>query len=616
MSAITAKASRKMKKYAVLTREPRCFLGSFDFSWEQRKFEEIAVRSSVICSDDTLPRVEYEDIVSGTGRLNKDIYAKQSIKSGIAFHQGDVLYGKLRPYLQNWLLPTFDGLAVGDFWVLQPQNADSSFLYRLIQSRQFDEVANQSTGTKMPRADWKLVSKTVFSIPSNISEQAAIGTYFTALDSLITLHQRKCVFLFGFFQAFISMIFTASTFSWEQRKFSDVVATRRGLTYKPSDIRKNGVRVLRSSNIAEDSFVLSDEDVFVVREAVNIDCVRANDILITAANGSSRLVGKHTIISGIPEESAVHGGFMLLGTTKEPHFVNASMGSSWYRRFIELFVAGGNGAIGNLNKNDLDNQDIAIPSEKEQKKIGSFFRQLDNLITLHQRECISFTARAGRRILTANKKRNTSSWEQRKLSEIADKVTEKNAGLQYVETFTNSAEFGIISQRDFFDHDIAKLGSLDGYYIVKNEDFVYNPRISTSAPVGPINRNKLGRTGVMSPLYTVFRPHDVDTTYLEHFFKCAYWHSFMNFNGDSGARSDRFSIKDDVFFQMPIPLPYIDEQRKIGELLTRLDHLITLHQRKGKAAVTGCSNDANNSKGVYCKARDFGYKCCKKVESP
>ena len=138
-----------------------------------------------------VPRVEYEDIVSGTGRLNKDIYAKQSIKSGIAFHQGDVLYGKLRPYLQNWLLPTFDGLAVGDFWVLQPQNADSSFLYRLIQSRQFDEVANQSTGTKMPRADWKLVSKTVFSIPSNISEQAAIGTYFTALDNLITLHQRE-----------------------------------------------------------------------------------------------------------------------------------------------------------------------------------------------------------------------------------------------------------------------------------------------------------------------------------------------------------------------------------------------------------------------------------------
>ena len=174
----------------------------------------------------------------------------------------------------------------------------------------------------------------------------------------------------------------------------------------------------------------------------------------------------------------------------------------------------------------------------------------------------------------------TDPWEQRKLSEIADKVTEKNAGLQYIETFTNSAEFGIISQRDFFDHDIAKMSSLGGYYIVRNEDFVYNPRISTSAPVGPINRNKLGRIGVMSPLYTVFRPHDVDTTYLEYFFKSKYWHSFMNFNGDSGARSDRFSIKDSVFFEMPIPLPYIEEQRKIGEHLTQLDNLITLHQRE------------------------------------
>jgi len=174
----------------------------------------------------------------------------------------------------------------------------------------------------------------------------------------------------------------------------------------------------------------------------------------------------------------------------------------------------------------------------------------------------------------------SEDWEQRKLGELADKVTEKNGRLQYIETFTNSAEFGIISQRDFFDHDIAKIGSLDGYYIVRNEDFVYNPRISTSAPVGPINRNKLGRIGVMSPLYTVFRPHDVDTTYLEHFFKSKYWHSFMNYNGDSGARSDRFSIKDSVFFEMPIPIPQIEEQRKIGEHLTQLDLLITLHQRK------------------------------------
>ena len=174
----------------------------------------------------------------------------------------------------------------------------------------------------------------------------------------------------------------------------------------------------------------------------------------------------------------------------------------------------------------------------------------------------------------------TDAWEQRKLKEIADKVTEKNTDLAVQETFTNSAEFGIISQRDFFDHDISNVENIGGYYVVREEDFVYNPRISTTAPVGPVNRNKLGRNGVMSPLYTVFRTHDVDTTYLEWFFKSNYWHSFMYFNGDSGARSDRFSIKDAVFFEMPIPLPSPEEQHRIGILLDGIDDLITLHQRE------------------------------------
>ena len=171
---------------AETAKKPAIRFKGFTGAWEQRKFEEIAARASTIGSASELPRVEYEDIISGIGRLNKDLSKKESVKVGIEFHAGDVLYGKLRPYLRNWLLPTFVGLAVGDFWVLQPQNMDSSFLYRLVQSSQFDEVANQSTGTKMPRADWKLVSKTEFAVPSSIDEQTAIGGYFQALDNLIT----------------------------------------------------------------------------------------------------------------------------------------------------------------------------------------------------------------------------------------------------------------------------------------------------------------------------------------------------------------------------------------------------------------------------------------------
>ena len=173
-------------------------------------------------------------------------------------------------------------------------------------------------------------------------------------------------------------------------------------------------------------------------------------------------------------------------------------------------------------------------------------------------------------------------WEQRKLNEIADKVSEKNKNNEFSEPFTNSAEQGIISQKDFFDREIVNNENLNGYYIVRDDDFIYNPRISVTAPVGPINRNRLGRNGVMSPLYTVFRTHDIDNLYLEFYFKTTKWHHFMKLNGDSGARFDRFTISSMQFMKMPIPYPTIEEQRKIGKYFDDLDHLITLHQRKCK----------------------------------
>ena len=174
----------------------------------------------------------------------------------------------------------------------------------------------------------------------------------------------------------------------------------------------------------------------------------------------------------------------------------------------------------------------------------------------------------------------TDEWEQRKLKEIADKVSEKNKNNEFSEPFTNSAEQGIISQKDYFDREIVNNENLDGYYIVRNDDFIYNPRISATAPVGPINRNRLGRNGVMSPLYTVFRTHDIDNLYLEFYFKTTKWHRFMKLNGDSGARFDRFTISSTQFMEMPIPYPTLEEQQKIGKYFDSLDHLITLQQRK------------------------------------
>lgn len=175
---------------------------------------------------------------------------------------------------------------------------------------------------------------------------------------------------------------------WQETSFRSMASLRRGLTYSPDNIRTDGetVKVLRSSNINVDRFVQKDDDVFVAKDCVNISLAKEGDILITAANGSTNLVGKHAIIKGLKTD-AVHGGFMLLAESKEPQFTNASMSSAWYNRFIKLFVAGGNGAIGNLNKNDLDEARFLAPESKDERDvIGNFFDTLDDIISLRERE--------------------------------------------------------------------------------------------------------------------------------------------------------------------------------------------------------------------------------------
>lgn len=364
--------------------------------WSPESFENLISRVSITDNSPELPRVEYEDIISGTGVLNKDVYKKSSLKVGIKFSEGDVLYGKLRPYLKNWLFATFPGIAVGDFWVLHPEKVAGEFLYYLIQSTNYQNLANMTTGTKMPRADWAVMSKARFIVPNDLTEQKRIGKFLANLDKNIFVCGEKIQKLQQFRQAMLTKLF--------------------------------------------------------------------------------------------PREGAA-----------EP----------------ELRFRGFSG-----------------------------------------------------------------KWTKRSLKEISMKSSKRNADRQYTETFTNSAEFGVISQRDFFDHDISNAENTGNYYVVENDDFVYNPRISTTAPVGPINRNRLGRTGIMSPLYMVFKTHDVDRTYLEWFFKTTVWHSFMRLNGDTGARADRFSIKEDLFFEMPIPCPSLEEQKRIGKFFDQLDSYIALQQKK------------------------------------
>ncbi|EAD9548651.1 restriction endonuclease subunit S [Listeria monocytogenes] len=367
-------------------------------AWEQRKFIEIINRLSKTSNSSILPKVEYEDIIAEEGRLNKDISNKFDSRKGILFQPKNILYGKLRPYLKNWLYPDFKGVAVGDFWVFEAIEATPRFIYNLIQSDSYQKVANDTAGTKMPRSDWTKVSNSSFFIPKESSEQKRIGTFFKQLDDIIALHQRK---------------------------LDTLKQMKKGLL--------------------QQMFPKSEEDVPKIRFA------------------------------------------------------------------------------------DFDEE-----------------------------------------------------WYQRKLGEISDKVIEKNKESTYFETLTNSAEYGIISQREFFNKDISNEKNLNGYYIVRENDFVYNPRISNYAPVGPIKRNKLGRIGIVSPLYYVFRTFDTNQSFLEYYFDGTVWHNFMLLNGDSGARADRFAIKDSVLKEMPIPYSTLYEQEKISFFLDEITIIINLHQNKLK----------------------------------
>ena len=379
--------------------------------------------------------------------------------------------------------------------------------------------------------------------------------------------------------------FKGFTDDWEQRKLSELVTKYEDPVETPHDgYIRLGIRSHAKGTFheyVEPGHELETAQMHRVatnKLIFNITFAWEHAVAIANENDAGKLVSHR-----FPQ--------FTLSESLRPEFLKYVILDEGFHHNLYLASPGGAGRNRVLKIEEALDYPIYYPSLEEQHKIGELITTIDHLITLHQRklEKLKIVKKAmlencfpknGEKVPKFRFSGFTGDWEQRKLGKVADKVTEKNSGLQYIETLTNSAEFGIISQRDFFDHDISKTSSLGGYYIVRSEDFVYNPRISVTAPVGPINRNKLGRAGAMSPLYTVFRPHDVDTIYLEHFFKSSCWHSFMNFNGDSGARSDRFSIKDNVFFEMPIPTPDIEEQGKIGKYLTHLDHLITLHQRK------------------------------------
>ena len=235
---------------------------------------------------------------------------------------------------------------------------------------------------------------------------------------------------------------------------------------------------------------------------------------------------------------------------------------------------------------DFLRYEIFLPPIEEQRKIAAILTAQDKVIELKERllaEKQRQKAYLMQQLLTGKKRLPGvgEEWKIKPLKKVTEKQTKKNNGFQYRLVLSNSAQHGIVSQDQEFDKEIANEERIDGYYVVIPGAFVYNPRISVTAPCGPINVNETGETGVMSPLYTVFTisSPQISQDFLKYYFQSSCWYKYVKGVANYGARHDRINISDDDFFDMPIPLPTKEEQNYVARVLSTADREIELLQQ-------------------------------------
>lgn len=328
---------------------------------------------------------------------------------------------------------------------------------------------------------------------------------------------------------------------------------------------------------------------FAGASVLNYGIVNTNDIVYTKSplrnnpygiiktnNGPSGIVSTLYAIYNCCEESC-------------PQFVDTYFtSSSRTNNYLRPLVRKGAKNDMKVSSEGALQGNVIFPYKDEQIEIASYFRTLDaklqasakkvdSLKKLKSASLVAMFPQQGETTPKVRFKGFEGEWSKVELCSISKKVTTRNMEMQYTTTLTNSAEHGIIDQLAFFDHQVSNNDNISGYYVVENGDFVYNPRISALAPVGPINQNQIGYTGVMSPLYYVFRVDGVDTDYLSYYFKTTLWHQYLKDVGNSGARFDRLAITDSDFQKMPIYLPTNrEEQQAIATFFRSLDRKIAL----------------------------------------
>lgn len=382
--------------------------------------------------------------------------------------------------------------------------------------------------------------------------------------------------------------FKGFTDDWEQRKLKDVLdiskTKNKAQQYGKVDVLSVSREVGTVNQIKYQGRSFAGSDLS------NYKVVQGGELIYTKSplKGAPYGIFQVATIKGII--SPLYAVYTSTDKAYTPFVATALKNDNIATHYLTpLVTKGAKNTINVTDEGALEGK-IQFPSILEQKQIFIFFKQLDDIIALHEekKRQLELLKSALLQKMFADKSGYpavrfegfSDEWEQCKLSDISEKSYEKNTDNKYSTVLTNSAEYGIVKQRDFFDKDIANSSNISGYYVVRKNYFIYNPRISNQAKFGPINRNKLDETGIMSPLYLVFTVHNIDESFLETLFQTTTWHRFMYQNGDTGARADRFAIKDSTFMSMPIKVPTLEEQHKLAFAFQKLDRTITLHVQK------------------------------------
>ena len=372
---------REVKKAPVLR-----FKG-FTNDWEQRKFENLVSRLSKTSNNESLPNVTYDDIKSKENSLNKDITELTHGKKGIHFNKDDILFGKLRPYLGNILLARFNGIAVGDFWVLSPKdNNISSFLFDLIQTSKYKYISNLSSGSKMPRSDWNLVSKASFWVPIQ-QEQNKIGKIFQLIDNLVSLQQRKVKILvllkkeisnYYFSPSYLSRSCKENSFKEIFTVVTDYVANGsfKSLRENVKTNTKQGyaymIRLQDASNNWKGPWLYTDKSGYNFLKKSKI---YPGDIVMSNVGS----VGKIIRIPKLSKPMTLAPNAILLRSTKyDNDFLYELLKSDYGKNKIKRMTTPG--VQNKINKTDFKKIKVHLPNSQEQKRISCLLTNMNILI--------------------------------------------------------------------------------------------------------------------------------------------------------------------------------------------------------------------------------------------